>query len=76
MRIAVLTSSYPRFKGDGTAPFVRSISEALVQRGHMVYVVAPYDVAVKDNLQSPVKVTRSGRKNSTSWDTPGHLKPT
>ena len=58
MRIAVLTSSYPRFKGDGTAPFVRSISEALVQRGHMVYVVAPYDVAVKDNLQSPVKVTR------------------
>lgn len=58
MKIAVLTSSYPRFQGDGTAPFVRSISEALVQRGHTVHVVAPYDIAVKDNLQSPVEVIR------------------
>jgi len=58
MKIAVLTSSYPRFKGDGTAPFVKSISEALAARGHEVQVLAPYDISVKDNLDSYVKVHR------------------
>ena len=37
MRIALLTSSYPRFPGDGTAPFVQSIAEAL--RGQFKGVV-------------------------------------
>ena len=46
MRIAVLTSSYPRFPGDGAAPFVQSISEHLAGLGHAVEVVAPYDPAV------------------------------
>lgn len=58
MRIAVLTSSYPRFQGDGTAPFVLSISEVLAHRGHLVHVIAPYDIAVNDSLKSPVKVIR------------------
>ncbi len=48
MRIAVLTSSYPRFPGDGTAPFIQSISEHLVLLGHTVEVVAPYDPAVEN----------------------------
>lgn len=47
MKIAVLTSSYPRFPGDGTAPFVMSISSQLVEQGHDVRVVAPYDPEVK-----------------------------
>ena len=47
MNIAVLTSSYPRFPGDGTAPFVKSICEHLVKLGHAVEVVAPYDPAVQ-----------------------------
>jgi len=56
MRIAVLTSSYPRFQGDGTAPFVKSISEALTKLGHTVHVVAPYDMAVEENENSSVPV--------------------
>ncbi|MBG0784428.1 MAG: glycosyltransferase family 4 protein [Anaerolineaceae bacterium] len=56
MRIAVLTSSYPRFQGDGTAPFVKSISEALTKLGHTVHVVAPYDMAVEEDANSSVPV--------------------
>ncbi|MCB2214118.1 glycosyltransferase [bacterium] len=58
MKISVLTSSYPRFKGDGTAPFVRSISEALAKRGHKIEIVAPYDISVRDDLDSELKVHR------------------
>jgi glycosyltransferase involved in cell wall biosynthesis len=42
----MLTSSYPRFPGDGAAPFIRSIAEALTNLGHAVAVVAPYDTSV------------------------------
>jgi glycosyltransferase involved in cell wall biosynthesis len=58
MRIAVLTSSYPRFIGDGTAPFIKSISEALVKLGHVVEVVAPYDQEVKLVLTKEIKIHR------------------
>ena len=58
MRIVVLTSSYPRFHGDGTAPFVMSISEALTNLGHTVHVVAPYDTLVDENFTSSIPVKR------------------
>ena len=58
MRIAVLTSSYPRYPGDGTAPFVKSIAEALVKRGHRVDVVAPYDPEVKPIENDKVNIRR------------------
>ena len=46
MRITVFTSSYPRYPGDATAPFVKSICENLAKLGNTVDVVAPYDAAV------------------------------
>lgn len=58
MKIAVLASSYPRFRGDGVAPFVKSISEALSDRGHHVEVVAPYDIKVNPDPDSEIKVHR------------------
>ncbi len=58
MRIAVLTSSFPRFKGDGTAPFVKSISEPLADLGNEVQVLAPYDISLRDDLESTVPVHR------------------
>jgi glycosyltransferase involved in cell wall biosynthesis len=58
MRIAVLTSSYPRFQGDGTAPFVMSITESLAKLGHTIQVVAPYDISVKNDLISTVPIKR------------------
>ena len=58
MRIAILTSSYPRYPGDGTAPFVKSIAEALGKRGHSVEVVAPYDPDVKPIENGKVNIHR------------------
>lgn len=58
MKIAVIASSYPRFPGDGTAPFVKSICEHLAKQGHEVEVVAPYDPAVKETKHERAHVQR------------------
>lgn len=57
----MLASSYPRFPGDGTAPFVRSIAEHVAGLGNDVVVVAPYDVAVSPHASSPDKGLRVER---------------
>ncbi len=58
MRIAVLTSSYPRFEGDGTAPFVQSLCEHLEKLGNEIEVLAPFDVAVESSYQQKFPVHR------------------
>ncbi|MEA3352006.1 MAG: glycosyltransferase [Chloroflexota bacterium] len=58
MRITILTSSYPRFPGDGTAPFVQSISEHLAKLGHNVQIVAPHDPRVQPKNTKNVQVHR------------------
>ncbi|GAP13760.1 glycosyltransferase [Longilinea arvoryzae] len=59
MRIAILTSSYPRYPGDGTAPFIKSFAENYAKLGHLVYVIVPYDPAVNgDNDLENVQVIR------------------
>lgn len=41
MKILTLTSSYPKFPGDTTAPFIESITKSLADRGHEITVVLP-----------------------------------
>jgi glycosyltransferase involved in cell wall biosynthesis len=41
MRLLAVTSSYPKFAGDVTAPFIESITRGLVARGHNLDVVLP-----------------------------------
>jgi len=36
-----LTSSYPKYRGDTTAPFIQSITKELASRGHELTVVLP-----------------------------------
>jgi glycosyltransferase involved in cell wall biosynthesis len=55
MNIAILTSSYPRYAGDGVGSFVKSLAESLVALDHEVHVLAPYDPAVRPD------VTAAGR---------------
>lgn len=74
MRIAVLTSSYPRFDGDGTAPFVQSISEHLVKQGHEVCIVAPHDQAVDQVTQSALNVHRFRYIWPERWHIMGHAR--
>jgi glycosyltransferase involved in cell wall biosynthesis len=41
VNILVLTSAYPKFDGDSTAPFMASICEHIAARGHSLHVVLP-----------------------------------
>jgi glycosyltransferase involved in cell wall biosynthesis/trans-aconitate methyltransferase len=74
MRITVLTSSYPRFSGDGTAPFVQSICEQLAQQGHEVEVVAPDDPLVQPMDSAGVKLHRFGYIWPRRWQIMGHAR--
>ncbi len=38
----MVTSSYPKYEGDVTAPFIESIASSLASRGCEVHVLAPY----------------------------------
>ncbi len=42
MNVLMLTSSYPKFPGDVTAPFVEEIARGLRARGHELDVVLPF----------------------------------
>lgn len=41
MKILMVTSSYPLFEGDATAPFIEEIARSVVARGHQVDMVLP-----------------------------------
>lgn len=69
MRIAVLASSYPRFPGDGAAPFVQSLARSLARQGHYLEVVAPDDVEVRPAPPEPGLRVRRFRY---AW--PAHLQ--
>jgi glycosyltransferase involved in cell wall biosynthesis len=58
VNILLLTSSYPRFDGDGTAPFIKSIAETLASSGHQVTVLAPFDPAVRPYEPNGVEIIR------------------
>ncbi len=74
MRITLLTSSYPRFPGDGTAPFVQSIAEHLAKRGHQIEVVAPYDEALQAGEDAIVPVHRFRYAPRAGWHIMGHAR--
>lgn len=42
MNVLMVTSSYPKFPGDVTAPFIESIAKAVSDRGHEVDIVLPH----------------------------------
>jgi glycosyltransferase involved in cell wall biosynthesis len=41
MRLLMVTSSYPKFAGDVTAPFIEQIARGLVARGHSIDTLLP-----------------------------------
>jgi len=41
LKVVMLTSSYPLYDGDMTAPFIEEIAAGLVARGHEIHVVLP-----------------------------------
>lgn len=55
MRVLMLTSSYPRFPGDVTAPFIESIARGVAARGHGVDVVLPHHPELRRSADEPVR---------------------
>jgi glycosyltransferase involved in cell wall biosynthesis len=47
MRILMLTSSYPKYAGESTAPFIEAIAGGLAARGHWIDLVAPWHPEVR-----------------------------
>src|ERR1700758_4456468 len=45
MNVLMVTQTYPRHPGDGTAPFVDEIARSAARRGHAVDVVLPWHPA-------------------------------
>lgn len=44
--VVMVTSSYPRFPGDGIGSFVEPIAKGVAARGHEVHLVAPWHPAI------------------------------
>lgn len=42
MKICMVTSSYPKYPGDVTAPFIEAIARYVAAEGHEVHVLAPW----------------------------------
>jgi glycosyltransferase involved in cell wall biosynthesis len=55
VRILTVTTSFPKFEGDTTAPFIESITRELASRGHQLTVVLP---ARSDLRPAPIEGVR------------------
>jgi glycosyltransferase involved in cell wall biosynthesis len=44
--VVMVTTSYPRFPGDGIGSFMEPIAKSVAARGHAVHVVAPWHPAI------------------------------
>ncbi|HEY3119415.1 MAG TPA: glycosyltransferase family 4 protein [Vicinamibacteria bacterium] len=55
MNVLMVTSSYPKYPGDTTAPFVESIARAVAARGHRVDVVLPWHPELRRGADEPVR---------------------
>ena len=43
--VVMVTTSYPRFPGDGVGSFIEPIAKGIAARGHVVHLVAPWHPA-------------------------------
>jgi len=72
LRIGVVTSSFPRYHGDGAGTFVYSICRELQRSGHQVVVLASDDPQVDDTWQPEVPVLRVRYVWPRRWAVVGH----
>jgi glycosyltransferase involved in cell wall biosynthesis len=55
MKVLMVTSSYPLFPGDATAPFIEEIARGLAGAGHGVDVVLPHHPRLRRPPDEPVR---------------------
>lgn len=54
MKICILTHTFPRFKGDTSAPFMGELARGFQDLGHQVTVLTPFDRQIKKDY--PFKI--------------------
>jgi len=74
MRILIVTSSYPKFPGDVTAPFIESIARGVAARGHQVDVVLPHHPELRRGEDEPVRFFPYHYAPSDSWSLWGYAQ--
>jgi len=67
VRLLALTSSYPKFPGDVTAPFIESISRALVARGHALDIILPEHPDLRRPEEAGLRFLPYGYAPSPRW---------
>ena len=81
MNVLLVTSSYPKFPGDVTAPFIESIARGVADRGHRVDVVLPHHPELRRGTGEPVRFfpyryVPGGTPASTKTVRVGGVEPT
>jgi len=74
LKIAMITSTYPRYQGDSVGLFVHSLASSLSHLGHEVRVFAPYDPAIDPTWRPGVDVQRIKYIWPDSWSILGHAR--
>ena len=74
MRVLMLTSSYPKFPGDVTAPFIESIAVSVAARGHQVDVVLPHHPELRRGSDEGVRFFPYEYAPSDAWSLWGYAQ--
>ena len=74
MRILMLASSYPKFPGDVTAPFIESIAHGVAGRGHVVDVLLPHHPELRRPASDPVRVFSYRYAPREEWSVWGYAQ--
>jgi len=74
MNVLMVASSYPKFPGDVTAPFIESIAHAVAARGHAVDVLLPHHPDLRRPPGEPVRVLQYGYAPREEWSLWGYAQ--
>lgn len=70
----MVASSYPKFPGDTTAPFIESIARAVAARGHAVDVLLPHHPDLLRPPGEPVRVVEYHYAPREDWSLWGYAQ--
>lgn len=70
----MIASSYPKFPGDVTAPFIESIARAVAARGHDVDVLVPHHPDLRRPAHEPVRVLEYHYAPREDWSLWGYAQ--
>ena len=74
MNVLMVTSSYPKFPGDVTAPFIESIARSVAARGHTVDLVLPHHPDLRRGSAEPVRFFPYRYAPRQSWSLWGYAQ--